>query len=65
MGASETSVLNNLIIVLALHTHYSVIFKFSQKKKDITIILYSATTFIQSQTRSHSLERMSVGLDLR
>ena len=34
---------------------------------DITIILYSATKFtcMKSRTRSHSLERMSVGLDPR
>ncbi len=55
--------LNN---ISSCSAHYSVvIFKFSQKHKDITIILYSAATCIKSQTRSHSLERMSVGLDPR
>jgi hypothetical protein len=49
--------------VLVLHT---TLFCLSfHRRTRTTIILYSSTTCIKSQTRSHSLERMSVGLDPR
>ena len=48
--------------VLVLNAHCSVIiYKFSQKKKDITIILYSATIYVHKIPNPFSLTRENVG----